>query len=211
MRRRVIRFSVAASAAPATAGTCWISLTRPSIKKAACSSAMTMDASARAASPELPATTSPQRTRSRASWAASACLRLTIRIRMRRRRPRRVRLRRRHRRQLRSPIRRNPDSNCDTHTEQCRTALLQLRAGPAVGENAGEPSIGYNPSSGRAMFIAGLQTLRVTFPQKFLPLGSLLKQRPRNGTTCLRSSPARDRSIRFCSRIKEPAARSSHN
>ena len=43
--------------------------------------------------------------------------------------------------------------------------------GPAVGENAGEPSIGYNPSSGRAIYIAGLQTLRVTFPEKFTPLG----------------------------------------
>src|SRR6185503_9905606 len=40
---------------------------------------------------------------------------------------------------------------------------------PAVGENAGEPTIGYNPASGRAMFIAGLQTLRVTFPSQSEP------------------------------------------
>lgn len=35
---------------------------------------------------------------------------------------------------------------------------------PAVGEAAGEPSIGYNLATGHAMYIAGLQTLRVTFP-----------------------------------------------
>ena len=36
--------------------------------------------------------------------------------------------------------------------------------GPGLGETAGEPSIGYNLSSHKAMFISGLQTLRVTFP-----------------------------------------------
>jgi len=36
--------------------------------------------------------------------------------------------------------------------------------GPGIGENSGEPSIGYNLTSHKAMFIAGLQTLRVTFP-----------------------------------------------
>ncbi len=50
--------------------------------------------------------------------------------------------------------------------------------GPAVGENSGEPSIGYNPSSGRAMFIAGLQTLRVTFPDKFTPAGATPEAAP---------------------------------
>ena len=34
----------------------------------------------------------------------------------------------------------------------------------AVGENAGEPSIGYNLTTHKAMYISGLQTLRVTFP-----------------------------------------------
>ena len=35
---------------------------------------------------------------------------------------------------------------------------------PAVGENSGEPSIGYNLTSHKAMYIAGLETLRVSFP-----------------------------------------------
>jgi hypothetical protein len=39
---------------------------------------------------------------------------------------------------------------------------------PSLGENAGEPSIGYNLSSGRTMAIAGL-LLRVTFPEKSTP------------------------------------------
>ena len=37
-------------------------------------------------------------------------------------------------------------------------------APPAVGENAGEPSIGYNIASHKAMYISGLETFRVTFP-----------------------------------------------
>jgi hypothetical protein len=36
--------------------------------------------------------------------------------------------------------------------------------GPGQGESAGEPSIGYNKTSHKAMFISGLQTFRVTFP-----------------------------------------------
>jgi PKD repeat protein len=36
--------------------------------------------------------------------------------------------------------------------------------GPGMGETAGEPSIGYNLTTRRAMYISGLQTLRVTFP-----------------------------------------------
>ncbi|HEX8077938.1 MAG TPA: hypothetical protein VF511_08995, partial [Chthoniobacterales bacterium] len=43
----------------------------------------------------------------------------------------------------------------------------------AVGEAAGEPSIGYNPVTHRAMYIAGLQTLRVTFPEAITPAGSV--------------------------------------
>ncbi|MFL6538504.1 MAG: sialidase family protein, partial [Chthoniobacterales bacterium] len=45
--------------------------------------------------------------------------------------------------------------------------------GPGVGENAGEPSIGYNPATGNIMFLAGLQTLRVTLPEKISPAGSV--------------------------------------
>jgi hypothetical protein len=37
--------------------------------------------------------------------------------------------------------------------------------GPAIGEDAGEPSIGYNLTTHRAMYIAGLQTLRVSFAE----------------------------------------------
>ena len=44
--------------------------------------------------------------------------------------------------------------------------------GPGVGENSGEPSIGYNLSSRRAMFISGLQTLRATFPENLAPAGA---------------------------------------
>ena len=45
--------------------------------------------------------------------------------------------------------------------------------GPGVGENAGEPTIGFNPISRRAMYISGLQTLRVTFPEDIAPAGSV--------------------------------------
>jgi PKD repeat protein len=44
---------------------------------------------------------------------------------------------------------------------------------PAIGEASGEPSIGYNLSSKKAMYIAGLQTLRVTFPENISPAGSV--------------------------------------
>ncbi|HVF72406.1 MAG TPA: PKD domain-containing protein [Chthoniobacterales bacterium] len=37
--------------------------------------------------------------------------------------------------------------------------------GPGIGENAGEPTIGFNLQTKRAMYISGLQTLRVTFPE----------------------------------------------
>ena len=46
-------------------------------------------------------------------------------------------------------------------------------APPAVGENSGEPSIGYNPITHRAMYIAGLQTLRITFPEEISPAGTI--------------------------------------
>lgn len=37
-------------------------------------------------------------------------------------------------------------------------------APPSIGENAGEPSIGYNLVTHKAMYISGLETFRVTFP-----------------------------------------------
>ncbi len=37
--------------------------------------------------------------------------------------------------------------------------------GPGVGETAAEPTLGFNLITKRAMFISGLQTLRVTFPE----------------------------------------------
>ena len=51
-------------------------------------------------------------------------------------------------------------------------------AGPALGDGAGEPSIGYNPNTKRAMYIAGLQTLQVTFPENIQPLGSIPESGP---------------------------------
>jgi PKD repeat protein len=43
----------------------------------------------------------------------------------------------------------------------------------AIGEASGEPSIGYNLITKKAMYIAGLQTLRVTFPENITPAGSV--------------------------------------
>jgi PKD repeat protein len=43
----------------------------------------------------------------------------------------------------------------------------------AVGEASGEPSIGYNLTTHKAMYIAGLQTLRITFPEAISPAGSI--------------------------------------
>lgn len=42
-----------------------------------------------------------------------------------------------------------------------------------VGEASGEPSIGYNLTTHKAMYIAGLQTLRVTFPENITPAGTV--------------------------------------
>lgn len=44
---------------------------------------------------------------------------------------------------------------------------------PAMGEASGEPSIGYNLTTHKVMYIAGLQTLRVTFPEAISPAGSV--------------------------------------
>lgn len=43
----------------------------------------------------------------------------------------------------------------------------------AIGEASGEPSIGYNLATHKAMYIAGLQTLRITFPEELTPKGSI--------------------------------------
>ena len=51
-------------------------------------------------------------------------------------------------------------------------------AGPSLGESSGEPTIGYNPNTKRAMYIAGLQTLQVTFPENIQPLGSIPEAGP---------------------------------
>ena len=48
----------------------------------------------------------------------------------------------------------------------------------AVGENAAEPSIGFNTATKRAMYIAGLQTLQVTFPENIAPAGSVPEAAP---------------------------------
>ncbi|HEV3470040.1 MAG TPA: PKD domain-containing protein, partial [Pyrinomonadaceae bacterium] len=48
----------------------------------------------------------------------------------------------------------------------------------AVGETAAEPSVGFNPLTRRAMYISGLQTLRVTFPEDIEPKGSVPEAGP---------------------------------
>jgi hypothetical protein len=50
--------------------------------------------------------------------------------------------------------------------------------GPGQGENAGEPSIGYNLTTKHAMFLAGLQTFQVTLPEITSPGGVLPPSRP---------------------------------
>lgn len=45
--------------------------------------------------------------------------------------------------------------------------------GPGMGETAGEPTIGFNPKTHRAMYISGLQTFRVTFPEELAPTGTI--------------------------------------
>src|ERR1041385_9571804 len=43
---------------------------------------------------------------------------------------------------------------------------------PGMGETAGEPSIGFNPVSGKVMYISTLQTLQATLPERITPLAS---------------------------------------
>lgn len=45
--------------------------------------------------------------------------------------------------------------------------------GPGLGETAGEPTIGFNPKTHHAMYISGLQTFRVTFPEDLAPTGTI--------------------------------------
>ncbi|MFN2623297.1 MAG: PKD domain-containing protein [Chthoniobacterales bacterium] len=42
-----------------------------------------------------------------------------------------------------------------------------------IGEAAGEPTIGFNKTTKHAMYLAGLQTLQVTFPEQEPPLGTV--------------------------------------
>jgi hypothetical protein len=60
------------------------------------------------------------------------------------------------------------------------TAPRYLNYAPPApyGEVSGEPSIGYNPATQRAMYIANLQTLRVTFPENIEPKGSVPEAGP---------------------------------
>jgi hypothetical protein len=50
--------------------------------------------------------------------------------------------------------------------------------GPGQGENSGEPSIGYNPVTKKAMFLAGLQTFQVMLPELNSFAGVLPPTRP---------------------------------
>jgi len=51
-------------------------------------------------------------------------------------------------------------------------------AGTSLGDGAGEPSIGYHRDTKRAMYIAGLQTLQVTFPENISPVGTIPEAAP---------------------------------
>jgi photosystem II stability/assembly factor-like uncharacterized protein len=42
-----------------------------------------------------------------------------------------------------------------------------------IGEAAGEPTLGFNKTTKRAMYLAGLQTLQVTFPEQETPVGTV--------------------------------------
>lgn len=51
-------------------------------------------------------------------------------------------------------------------------------AGPGLGDSSGEPTVGFNPATKRAMYIAGLQTLQITFPENIAPAGTLPEAGP---------------------------------
>jgi hypothetical protein len=62
-----------------------------------------------------------------------------------------------------------PASTSPTPTPPAEAAGIRPRyynyaPGPGIGETAGEPSIGYNLTTHKAMYISGLQTLQVSFP-----------------------------------------------
>src|SRR5581483_75497 len=44
---------------------------------------------------------------------------------------------------------------------------------PGIGESSGEPSIGFNPKSGKVMYLSNVQTLQATLPEDITPLGSV--------------------------------------
>jgi PKD repeat protein len=45
--------------------------------------------------------------------------------------------------------------------------------GPGVGESAGEPSIGFNLTSKKVMYVSNVRTLQATLPEDITPLGSV--------------------------------------
>jgi PKD repeat protein len=69
----------------------------------------------------------------------------------------------------------SPDLAPSTPTGPGIPRYYNYAPGPGVGEAAGEPSIGFNPANGKVMYLAGLQTLQVTLPEKIAPLGSVPK------------------------------------
>ena len=74
-----------------------------------------------------------------------------------------------------------PNNNSDSATSPTLAAptspgmprYYNYAPGPGIGENAGEPSIGFNPVNKKVMFISTLQTLQVTLPENITPLGSV--------------------------------------
>lgn len=48
--------------------------------------------------------------------------------------------------------------------------FINYASPPGLADGAGEPTMGWNPMSQRAMFIAGIETNRVTFPELLTPM-----------------------------------------
>ncbi|MFS8084262.1 MAG: sialidase family protein, partial [Acidobacteriota bacterium] len=59
----------------------------------------------------------------------------------------------------------------------------------SLGNDSGEPSIGVNWKTGRAMFIAGLQTLRITFDDATVPARATWENKSFTGTALLSMDP----------------------
>ncbi len=73
-----------------------------------------------------------------------------------------------------------PDTNISYHN---------FAAPGSLGNNSGEPSIGVNWKTSRAMFIAGLQTLRISFDDATVPARATWENKSFQGTDTLSFDP----------------------